>query len=151
METSAPLIHRLLSERIEELKQSLAEVKKEGNEEKAAALLEEANTANLEFRLAALQSVTIGVQPFRLKESDLTEVDEGPIPEGTIPQIEMKIGILEKPKPTSSTSSPAPSSSRLTKKKQKENSGNKIKKVKQESRKRSRKRPLLSGETRRAG
>ena len=53
METSAPLIHRLLSERIEELKQSLAEVKKEGNEEKAAALLEEANTANLEFRLAA--------------------------------------------------------------------------------------------------
>lgn len=34
METSAPLIHRLLSERIEELKQSLAEVKKEGNEEK---------------------------------------------------------------------------------------------------------------------
>jgi hypothetical protein len=98
METSAPLIHRLLSERIEELKQSLAEVKKEGNEEKAAALLEEANTANLEFRLAALQSVTIGVQPFRLKESDLTEVDEGPIPEGTIPQIEMKIGILEKAK-----------------------------------------------------
>ena len=96
METSAPLIHRLLRERIEELKQSLAEVKKEGNEEKTAALLEEANTANLEFRLAALQSVTIGVQPFRLKESDITEVDEGPIPEGTIPQIEMKIGILEK-------------------------------------------------------
>ena len=97
METSASLIHRLLSERIEELKQSLAEVKKEGNEEKAA-LLEEANTANLEFRLAALQSVTIGVQPFRLKESDLTEVDEGPIPEGTILQIEMIIGILEKAK-----------------------------------------------------
>ena len=98
METSAPLIHRLLSERIEELKQSLAEVKKEGNEEKAAALLEEANTANLEFRLAALQSVTIGVQPFRLKESDLTEVDEGPIPEGTILQIEMIIKKKKKAK-----------------------------------------------------
>ena len=38
METSAPLIHRLLSERIEELKQSLAEVKKEGNEEKAGII-----------------------------------------------------------------------------------------------------------------